>query len=65
MAAREIDVSISKDGQVKIHVSGVKGPACMEYAKLFERVVGPIEDVDYTREYYEEASEEIVIDIGE
>jgi len=61
MAAKEIDVSISKDGMVKVHISGIKGPGCMEYAKLFERIVGTTEDVDHTWEYYEEASEEVGI----
>ena len=63
MAAKEIDISISKDGMVKVHISGIKGPGCMEYAKLFERIVGPMEDVDHTWEYYEEASEDVGIKV--
>lgn len=63
MAAKEIDVSISKDGMVKVHISGIKGPGCMEYAKLFERIVGTMEDVEHTWEYYEEASEDVGIKV--
>jgi hypothetical protein len=63
--AKEIEVSISKDGQVKVHVSGIKGPACMEYSKIFERIVGPVEEIDPTWEYYEEVSEDIGIDVNE
>jgi len=61
MAAKEIDVSISKDGMVKVHISGIKGPGCMEYAKLFERIVGTMEDVEHTSEYYEEVSTDLGI----
>jgi hypothetical protein len=64
MAAKEIDVSISKNGMVKVHISGIKGPACMEYAKLFERIVGTTEEVEHTWEYYEESDESIVIDVN-
>lgn len=60
---KELEISISKDGQVKVHISGVKGPACMEYAKLLERVVGPIEDVEHTWEYYEEATENLDVNV--
>jgi hypothetical protein len=63
MAGKEIEVSIEKNGQVKVHISGVKGPGCMEYAKLFERIVGPIEEEEHTWEYYEEASEDIGINL--
>lgn len=63
MAAKEIEVSITKDGLVKVHISGIKGPGCMEYAKLFERIVGPIENEERTWEYYEEASEEVGINV--
>jgi hypothetical protein len=63
MPAKEIDVSISKDGMVKVHISGIKGPGCMEYAKLFERIVGTMEDVEHTSEYYEEASEDVGIKV--
>ena len=63
MAAKEIEVSIGKDGMVKVHISGIKGPGCMEYAKLFERIVGTMEEVDHTSEYYEEVSTDVGINL--
>lgn len=48
---------------VKVHISGVKGPGCMEYAKLLEQIVGRMEDVEHTWEYYEEASEDVGIKV--
>jgi len=61
--AKEIEILIDKSGQVKVHVAGVKGPACMEYAKLFEKVIGEITEEEHTAEYYEEASEDVGINV--
>lgn len=56
MAAKEIEIEILKTGEVKVHVKGVKGPKCLEYAKLFERIVGPEQSQELTSEYYEPES---------
>lgn len=60
---KEIEISISRDGRVKVQVSGVKGPACMEYARLFERVIGTIEEEEHSSEYYEEGDERVGINV--
>jgi len=49
----EFDISIGKDGKVRVHVKGVKGAACEEYVKLFERILNAEGTVEHTSEYYE------------
>jgi hypothetical protein len=53
MAKHEVEIEISKTGEVKIHVKGAKGKACMEYAKWLAQVVGKVKDQKLTSEYYE------------
>lgn len=53
MQKKEVEIEIKSNGDVKVHIQGIKGPKCLEYAKLFEKVVGPIKDQSLTSEYYE------------
>lgn len=53
MAQHEVEITISKTGEVKVHVKGVKGKACMEYAEWLSKVVGKVKDQKLTSEYYE------------
>jgi hypothetical protein len=53
MAQHEVEISISKTGEVKVHVKGVKGKACVEYAKWLTQVIGHVKDQRLTSEYYE------------
>jgi len=53
MEQQEFEIEITEGGEVKVHIKGVKGKACLEYAKLFEKIVGPITDSEWTSEYYE------------
>jgi hypothetical protein len=53
MAQHEVEISISKSGDVKIHVKNAKGKACLEYAKWLTEVVGKVKDQQLTSEYYE------------
>ncbi|MHC4646229.1 MAG: DUF2997 domain-containing protein [Planctomycetota bacterium] len=53
MAEHEVEIVISKDGEVKVHIKGVKGKGCMEYAKWLTRIVGRVKDQKVTSEYYE------------
>ena len=57
MPQQDIEIEIRKDGSVKVHIVGVKGPQCLEYAKLFERIGGPEQDRELTSEYYEPESQ--------
>lgn len=40
MELQEIEVTISKDGQVQIQVRGVKGTKCLELTKELEDALG-------------------------
>jgi len=53
MAKHEVEITISAKGEVRVHVKGAKGKACMEYAKWLTEVVGRIKDQKLTSEYYE------------
>jgi hypothetical protein len=54
MAQHEVEITISKSGQVMVHVKGAKGKACLEYAKWLEDIVGKVADRQLTSEYYEQ-----------
>ena len=53
MAKHEVEITISKAGEVKVHIKGVKGKACLEYAEWLSKVVGKVKDRKLTSEYYE------------
>lgn len=53
MAQHDVEITISQTGEVKVHVKGVKGKGCLEYAKWLARVVGKVKDQQLTSEYYE------------
>jgi hypothetical protein len=40
MEIQEIEVTINKDGQVEVHVRGVKGEACLEITRPLEQALG-------------------------
>jgi hypothetical protein len=53
MAQHDVEIIISKSGEVKVHVKGVKGKGCMEYAEWLADIVGKIKEKQLTSEYYE------------
>ena len=53
MAQHEVEIIISETGEVKVHIKGAKGKACLEYAKWITEVVGQVKDQKLTSEYYE------------
>jgi len=53
MAQHDVEITISKSGEVKVHVKGVKGKGCMEYAEWLAEIVGKMKDKELTSEYYE------------
>ena len=53
MAQHEVEIVISKTGEVKVHIKGVKGRGCLEYAQWLSKTVGKISDQKLTSEYYE------------
>ena len=57
METHELDIEIRPDGEVRVHVKGVKGAACMDYVKLFENILNTSAETDVTSEFYEAATE--------
>jgi len=53
MAQHEVDITISKSGEVRVHIKGAKGKGCLEYAKWLTKVVGKVKNQQMTSEFYE------------
>jgi hypothetical protein len=53
MAQHEVEITISRTGEVKVHVKGAKGKACLEYATWLTEVVGHVKNQQRTSEFYE------------
>ena len=53
MAQHDVDITISKTGEVKVHIRGAKGKGCLAYSKWLSQVVGKLKDKQLTSEYYE------------
>lgn len=53
MAQHEVEIIISETGEVRVHVKGAKGKACLEYAKWITEIVGKVKEQKLTSEYYE------------
>ena len=64
MAQHDIEITISKSGEVRVHVRGAKGKSCMEYARWLTELIGTVEDQKLTSEYYE-PEEKVRIDIDQ
>ena len=57
MPQHEFDITIGRDGEVELHVKGIKGGGGMDVVKLFEEIVGEMKSVQQTSEFYEPEEE--------
>lgn len=48
----EMEIEITADGKVEVHVKGAKGKRCMDYVQIFN-TVGKVSDQQVTSEFYE------------
>ena len=53
MNRREMEITIDRDGNVKVRVRGVKGAECVEFTKWLEEGLGEVEKRELTPDYYE------------
>lgn len=53
MAQHEFEITIGTDGMVRVHMKGVKGRQCEEYAAWLASVIGPMTARDFTHERWE------------
>ncbi|MCX7919030.1 MAG: DUF2997 domain-containing protein [bacterium] len=59
----EFEIEIDPTGEVKVHIQGVKGKGCLQYADLFKHIVGEIKQQTLTPEYYEPPDTDVSISI--
>ena len=52
--AHEIELFISDDGELKVHIKGMKGPGCLKVLDSMARQIGPEQSRTLTPEYYEQ-----------
>ena len=55
---QEIEIVISPDGEVKLEVRGIKGPACAPVVKKLADAVGELKSQNFTSEYYEKVQKQ-------
>ena len=53
MAQHDVEITISKTGEVKAHIKGAKGKSCLTYSKWLSEIVGKIKNQQLTSEHYE------------
>lgn len=51
---QEITIRVAKGGKINLDVMGVKGGACKDLTKAFEKAMGSVSQTDNTSEYYEQ-----------
>ncbi|MFA5118132.1 MAG: DUF2997 domain-containing protein [Candidatus Omnitrophota bacterium] len=52
-AKQEIELFISDDGQLKVHIKGMKGPGCLKVIESITKEVGTLQEKQLSSEYYE------------
>lgn len=51
----EVELFISDDGELKVHIKGIKGPGCKKVLESLARDAGgQLTGVELTSEYYEQ-----------
>lgn len=53
MKQHDLDITISKNGEVTVHVKGAKGKSCLKYAEYLTKLLGKVKEQSFTSEYYE------------
>lgn len=53
MPQHDVEITISKTGEVKAHIKGAKGKACLAYSKWLSDLVGKVKNQQLTSEFYE------------
>lgn len=57
MNKKEIEVTIDKNGEVKLLVKGAKGKTCLDLTKFLEDGLGEVRERKHTPEFYEKEDE--------
>ncbi len=59
---REMEIEITSEGKVSIHVKGVAGKECLEFSRFLEEALGEVIEQEVTSEYYMEETPVIETD---
>jgi hypothetical protein len=49
----EIELFISDDGELKVHIKGMKGPGCLKILDSLAKEAGYVRNKEVTPEFYE------------
>jgi len=52
MSTPEFEITIAKDGQVTVRVTGVSGQECLELSDMLKQIIGHEESRSLTSEFY-------------
>ena len=55
---KEMEITIFPEGEITIHVKGVKGKKCIDFSKFLEGAIGEVIEREKTSEFYEEEVEQ-------
>ena len=50
---QEVELFISDDGELKVHIKGMKGPGCLKVLEALTKGIGSEKERALTSEYYE------------
>ncbi len=53
MNTQEFEITIDAQGRVRVHMRGVKGRHCTDYATWLAGLLGPVVEREMTSEHYE------------
>lgn len=57
MRTPEFDITIDSNGKMTVHIQGVPGKGCLDFANLLKELVGPEESRRLTSDYYKSEGE--------
>ena len=50
---QEVELFISEEGELKVHIKGIKGPGCLKVLESLAKEIGSEKGRTLTSEYYE------------
>ncbi|NYT06747.1 MAG: DUF2997 domain-containing protein [Methanomicrobiales archaeon] len=51
---QQIEIRVDRDGNVTVHVEGVKGEECIRITRTLEEALGSVTDRSFRAEFFEE-----------
>lgn len=60
MEMQELEIHVEKDGNVTVHVKGVKGGGCLSVTRSIEDALGKVTDRSLTPEHFEDQLKEYI-----